>query len=546
MRLRYGWFYRLFTGIVILLFLEGLVSASFWEGFIGKKKVVYESSPEEDAVVKELFYEGLKLKEDEKYKEAIEKFKTIVEKYPNNPDAPTAQAMIGGCWMEAGMYGVDEAYDRMDEAYEKLKKLYRGSLAYYFAWAELSFFGKDKKQALIILKRLSKQEMTPLLEGLVWYSLGGVYRNFAEFRQEREWYRKFMEKYPDHPYAPMVQYHIAESYVVSPYGYEEKRKKDPENLEMGIREGEKVVRNYPRTWWAGKAQVDWVAGGYHTLHNYPRAIEEYQKALDNYDLDVRDPYNHRAAWVLKNMALCYNELGKWKEAIKCYERMIYLYTEGKYAKYQKKYPGGPVTEARERIEKIKKKHPSESELIAMTKEPKERIYALEMLVDLNKEKYLPLLVKALIEELENGVGDERGNAALDLGKIGDESAVPSLIKALKDKKDSVLQWEAAEALGRIGDRRAIPALVEALTYQSKSVQREAAMALGKMGSNAGLSHILWILQHDEDWWDRRDAADILGNIGDKSVMPYLKKALKDKNKEVREAAKKAIEKIKGR
>ncbi len=190
MRLRYGWFYRLFTGIVILLFLEGLVSASFWEGFIGKKKVVYESTPEEDAVVKKLFYEGLELEEDDEYKEAIEKFKEIVEKYPNNPDAPTAQAMIGECWMWAGMYGVDEADDRMEEAYEELRKRYRRSLAHYFAAAKLAFFSKDKRKALIILKRVSKQKMTSLLEALVWYWLGNTYRNFDEFKDEREWFRK--------------------------------------------------------------------------------------------------------------------------------------------------------------------------------------------------------------------------------------------------------------------------------------------------------------------------------------------------------------------
>lgn len=542
MRLRYGWFYRLFTGIVILLFLEGLVSASFWEGLIGKKKVVYESTPKEDAVVKGLFYEGLELEEDEKYKEAIQKFETIVEKYPNNPDAPTAQAMIGECWMWAGMYGVNEADDRMEQAYEELRKRYRRSLAHYFAAAILSFFSEDKRKALIILKRVSKQKMTPLLEALVWYWLGNTYRNFDEFKDEREWFRKFMEKYPDHPYAPRVQYYIAESYIIASPEHREKRKREPEDWGKAVGEWERLIKNYPESRWATGTQV-WIAIGYRTLGNYQRALKEYQKALHNYDLEADQSL--QTAQVLSNMGWIYEELKEWRKAESCYEKIIKFYTKRGYAEDDIACKN-TIENARKKIKEIRRKHPSKSELIAMTKDPKRRIYALMSLVEMNKERYLPLLVKALIEELENGDSIERGNAALQLGKIGDKSAVPSLIRALKYKEDSVVQWEAAEALGKIGDRRATPALVEALRDRSKTVRQKAAMALGKMGNNAGLSHIFWILQDDEDWWNRRDAAAILGNIGDKSVMPYLKKALRDKNKEVREAAKKAIEKIKER
>ncbi len=266
-----------------------------------------------------------------------------------------------------------------------------------------------------------------------------------------------------------------------------------------------------------------------------------QKALDNYDLEADQSL--QTAQVLSNMGWIYEELKEWRKAESCYEKIIKFYTKRGYAEDDIACKN-TIENARKKIKEIRRKHPSKSELIAMTKDPKRRIYALEKLVKMDKEKYLPLLVKALIEELENGVGDDRWNAALQLGKIGDKSAVPSLIRVLKDKKDSVLKKEAAEALARIGDRRAIPALVEALKDQF--VQREAAIALGKMRDRSGLPHILWVLKNYSDWRYRRDAARILSNIGDKSVMPYLKKALRDKNKEVREAAKKAIEKIKER
>jgi HEAT repeat protein len=68
---------------------------------------------------------------------------------------------------------------------------------------------------------------------------------------------------------------------------------------------------------------------------------------------------------------------------------------------------------------------------------------------------------ALIEALEDEIGDVRCNAARALGKTGDASTVPALIKLLKDEKDYV-RINTFHALKDICDGSAIPHLVEAL------------------------------------------------------------------------------------
>lgn len=56
----------------------------------------------------------------------------------------------------------------------------------------------------------------------------------------------------------------------------------------------------------------------------------------------------------------------------------------------------------------------------------------------------------------------RREAAEALGVIGDKSAVPALIEALKDDRDYSVRRAAVTALGCIGDRSVVPALIAAL------------------------------------------------------------------------------------
>jgi len=91
-------------------------------------------------------------------------------------------------------------------------------------------------------------------------------------------------------------------------------------------------------------------------------------------------------------------------------------------------------------------------------------------------------VRALIRTLENEYEDliVRGRAALLLGKVGDNTAIDPLIRAL-DAPGYQTPLYAAESLGRLGDKRAIPALRYLLDNSRDRLQDAVHTALEKLG-----------------------------------------------------------------
>lgn len=104
---------------------------------------------------------------------------------------------------------------------------------------------------------------------------------------------------------------------------------------------------------------------------------------------------------------------------------------------------------------------------------------------------------------------------------------------------------ATDKLDKIGSF-AVPSLLNAVYSHNYPRGREVARAsVTNLGSSAvePLSAIL--VNKESDSFDRKYAAEILGEIGDARAVDALNTALKDNEKEVREAAIKALEQIKG-
>ena len=119
----------------------------------------------------------------------------------------------------------------------------------------------------------------------------------------------------------------------------------------------------------------------------------------------------------------------------------------------------------------------------------------------------------------------RMGAAKALGKIGDSSAVESLARALKDSEKYV-RVNATEALGKIGNRQAVEPLIEAFLkpIQFWEVQREAADALAKIGDPRAVEPLVKSLRDRysySDRWVRRTVALALGKLGEPAVEPLV-------------------------
>jgi len=148
-------------------------------------------------------------------------------------------------------------------------------------------------------------------------------------------------------------------------------------------------------------------------------------------------------------------------------------------------------------------------------------YAAAMLSQSGK-----IAVNPLIELLENKRALVRSYAAMALGRIGDERAVPALVEALSDD-DKGVQSSAAEALGEIAEKNpkvktdsAKKLLVELLDYDE--TRPNAARALIKMGDLRGTVCLLI----DEGLGDQysHDAIKKLTEVGDEAI-PYLVRAI---------------------
>ena len=170
-------------------------------------------------------------------------------------------------------------------------------------------------------------------------------------------------------------------------------------------------------------------------------------------------------------------------------------------------------------------------------------------------------------------GVVRFRAVWGLGIIRDKSALPVVINALGDYNTSVRERSALLALealadntiaqrvlrqtnnvlpatrrivmyllARYGDQSVVLALKRGLTDPDQLVRAEAALSLGKLKAQAGLTDLPPLL-NDPDEHVRGSAAYSLGLIGDKSAMGALRPALEDKSAFVRAVAAESLQQL---
>jgi hypothetical protein len=126
---------------------------------------------------------------------------------------------------------------------------------------------------------------------------------------------------------------------------------------------------------------------------------------------------------------------------------------------------GLINTMRSNLNLINRDRASQTEIMAYTE-------ASESLARIRNPTAVPPLIRAL----KDRDGDIRGTVAAVLGEIGDVRAVNPLIRALQDK-DSNVRAAAATALGKIGDPQAMGPLEEAQKDRDADVESAAIKAL---------------------------------------------------------------------
>jgi len=157
----------------------------------------------------------------------------------------------------------------------------------------------------------------------------------------------------------------------------------------------------------------------------------------------------------------------------------------------------------------------------------------------------------IIKLLEGNTRKERISAARDLGVLRNTSAVPALESAVSADKGVFGEGRSIArrsifALGEIGEP-AVPSLMKIWEDKNLRVGCEEGLisAMGYTKDKRFIPILLKTLER-KDGLGRDNAARVLGEIGNDTVLPELRKYQNDTNKEVRDNVLEAISKIEQR
>ena len=141
-------------------------------------------------------------------------------------------------------------------------------------------------------------------------------------------------------------------------------------------------------------------------------------------------------------------------------------------------------------------------------------------------------VELLIAQLEAEDLEVRRSAVVALGRIGDSTATPALVKTLSEES---LAIEAANALARIGDPRAVDELLKLIGNEDASTRQAAVSALNSLAMPQMSERIIPRL-HDPDPNVRESAVKIAGYFGYPAAASELLRLSRDPIERVRSAA----------
>lgn len=163
-----------------------------------------------------------------------------------------------------------------------------------------------------------------------------------------------------------------------------------------------------------------------------------------------------------------------------------------------------------------------------------QVGAARALEQLQKKVQNPKITDALLIALRNSEANLRGAAASALGTSTDERRIAPLLKALKDKAPLV-RVAAIEALGKTGDPVQLKNLSPGLKDENFEVRVATVAAITRINSPDSLALIISALK-DADADVRKCAIECLGKLRDPRSVGALIETLVDPESAVRHGA----------
>lgn len=143
------------------------------------------------------------------------------------------------------------------------------------------------------------------------------------------------------------------------------------------------------------------------------------------------------------------------------------------------------------------------------------------------------VVPLLLQEAATPDHDVRKFVLDILGDIGDEQAIPLLLRLLREDPEANVRAAAAENLGKMRAVAALPVIIETLAEPDLLLRFSLLDALSRIGVAVPVDRLIAL--HDERLL-RKPLYDALGRIGDASAVCWLLAGLQDPMRNAREAA----------
>ena len=178
-------------------------------------------------------------------------------------------------------------------------------------------------------------------------------------------------------------------------------------------------------------------------------------------------------------------------------------------------------------------------MLAKEKSASVKSACVEALGHIGSDSTLPPLANILVTDAGEDAAWARTKAAWALAEIGEKS-IPVLISALRDNEEATRR-RAGWALIKIG-APAVKELINSLRDINDSTRSRAAQVLGWIEDDSAVTSLVWALK-DEDPSVVSTAAWALGRIGNTKALSALQSLENNKNNDIRENSIEAIERI---
>jgi len=124
-----------------------------------------------------------------------------------------------------------------------------------------------------------------------------------------------------------------------------------------------------------------------------------------------------------------------------------------------------------------------------------------------------MVIKQLLTDLRDVNKDKRRTAVMKLGLAGGDEAIRALMRTVQDDyEDLIVRGRAALMLGKLRDQRAVDSLIRALDAPGFQTPLNAAQALGKIGDERAIEPLVMMAAATNDK-ARNAALDALTQLG---------------------------------